>query len=161
MILTFLRKMITSEVMDMAPEPSRSYMRIAPDAPIGWKRLSSLNYDKFPNTNATEFLLLKELGMGIEGRAWLACTVLTGLVCVIKIFHGTALEGTLNEAQTRLAKQKELWNTLWKLKTFSLTLNRLNTTAFVMPYVLTANYLHPDSLNLDPVLKGRHLARPE
>jgi len=26
-----------------------------------------------------------------------------------------------------------------------------------MPYVLTANYLHPDSLNLDPVLKAATL----
>jgi len=105
-----------------------------------------------PYTSATEFLLLQELGTGIEGRAWLACTPDTGLICVIKIFHANnnnnnddddaLLEGTLREeANIKLNKQQQLWNSLWNLKTFSFHLTKLNTAAFVMPYILTANKL--------------------
>jgi len=148
--------MYSSEVKFIEPIVGRSYMAVSEHNIMGWKRLSKLNYNKFPNVGTTRFLLLHELGSGNEGRAWLACTQETGSVCCLKIFHKKKDEDNA-DLQERLTNQEKYWKDIWKIDN-TLILSLQGTKAFAMPYVLIATKLdlgagRPPNLNDDPALK--------
>eukprot|EP00026_Physarum_polycephalum_P003714 Phypoly_transcript_03728.p1 GENE.Phypoly_transcript_03728~~Phypoly_transcript_03728.p1 ORF type:complete len:327 (-),score=33.20 Phypoly_transcript_03728:58-1038(-) len=49
---------------------------------VTWKT-TTLNRHRTPNANTRQFVLLRDLRGGADGRVWMACTT-SGLVCVLK-----------------------------------------------------------------------------
>jgi len=71
---------------------------------ITWKK-AVLNRHKLPLPSASQFVLLKDLSGGLDGRVWMACTT-SGLVCVFKFANIFPLD-TPSHQQSRLEHEIE------------------------------------------------------
>lgn len=66
-------------------DPHHAYVRVDAES-WGWvtRKILKLDYAHVPLKTCKSFLLLRDLGVGLHGHAWLACSE-TGRTCVIKV----------------------------------------------------------------------------
>jgi len=112
-------------------------------AKVQWKK-DVLNRSKMPSTKTKQFILLKDLRGGADGRVWVACTT-SGCCCVIKFasFHAQdKVSNPLIMAQRRLVHEIEMHHQAGVKEARLITLGGRN--AMILPYFKQVDF---DNLN--------------
>jgi len=128
MVASVLMKMSVAErSFPSLKDSSRPFVRVSE---AGWLWQRSLPFRKlklhvFPRSNAKTFILLHDLGHGVEGRVWLAATT-TGSACVIKF--------SLKNNEEALSRECNVWQNVWKQNAVRVT-KLASTHALLMPFV--------------------------
>lgn len=92
--------------LPLSLDPSRAYMQVDVDS-WSWatRKAKVLNYNRMPTSSS--LLLLRDLGRGLHGHAWLACSD-AGLVCVVKIASSSATSAAQAHALAQDSLEAEL-----------------------------------------------------
>ncbi len=116
-------------------------------AKVQWKA-KTLNRRKLPTPSATQFILLRDLRGGADGRVWMACTP-SGLTCVLKFARfgewAQCSPSAITVAKKRLEHEQEMY-------IFSGITTRLVTLgqrpALLIPHFSPVDFHDPDSREL-------------
>jgi hypothetical protein len=92
-------------------DPSRAYMQVDV-ASWRWatRKAKALNFNSMPTSSS--LLLLRDLGRGLHGHAWLACSD-AGLVCVVKIALSPSTQAAAAQVHAQDTLEEEL--RAWKI----------------------------------------------
>ncbi|ELR15689.1 uncharacterized protein ACA1_378070 [Acanthamoeba castellanii str. Neff] len=90
--------------------------------------IEDVNDADMPTGRATRFFLLRDLGGGVDGRAWRACTT-SGTGCVIKFCKKAPAE----DQRQRLEAEANVWRAAWGVEGVRVT-TLAGEPALIMPY---------------------------
>jgi hypothetical protein len=151
-IQSVLLKMYNSPY-DMVAEISndRPYIVLTQEtwtwAKVQWKA-QTLNRRKLPSSSATQFILLRDLRGGADGRVWMACTP-SGLTCVLKFARfgewAQRSPSAIEDATKRLKHEQEMYNSAG-ITTRLVTLGQ--RPALLIPHFSPVDFHDPDSREL-------------
>ena len=142
-IMTALVRMARATISDLPVKKDRSYPYMTTKK-FTWKVLGvDLDSANFPAPSSENFYLLKDLGGGAEGKAWLACNS-SGRKCVVKLFK--VKEGTnIKKLEEGIESEMAIWRQAFGVSAlFRVVLS--GSPALVMPLLRVAR----TGASLDP-----------
>jgi hypothetical protein len=146
MLCSAVYKMVASPEGDVKlVDRKRPYILLGEKSPWTWTSLGLapgvtperfLDYSQMPTREATQFLLLRDLGAGSDGRVWMVCSrSKLGRVGVVKFALPSDFGcDSEQERRQRLEAEGEVWRRLWNMPDVRVV-TLCGKPALLMPYI--------------------------